>query len=174
MSASVTTDANGKREMTTYAIPSTALRLHLTLGLDLPLPIAVIRACLTGAITAARTHESKSLTPSDAPWKFPENFEIIGDKDKAEALSTESGDDVVEARFGIVGDPVFGTHDLTWGDVEAVLTGLESWFEEDGREVEVWFRVVEDGEGGRGNVGSGSLRRGSAVGGKSHKGGVND
>jgi len=66
MTAQTTT--NSDREQTSYPIPSTALTLHLTLGLNLPLPAAAVRSCLTGATTIARAHDSTSLMPSDAVW----------------------------------------------------------------------------------------------------------
>ncbi|CAD6579888.1 MAG: hypothetical protein ASARMPRED_009286 [Alectoria sarmentosa] len=156
----IKTDADGRRGDIVYAIPSTSLSLHLTLGLDLPLPIATIRACLTGAMETARSYNPKSLTPSDAPWRYPDSVENTADNAEiSSSVISKSGGDVVMGRFGIVGDPVFGTNDLTWGDVKDALRGLESWIEEEGREVEVWFRLVEDEKGGRGEVGSGSLRR---------------
>jgi hypothetical protein len=65
---------------------------------------------------------------------------------------------------------MLGTIELHWGDVVDVLRGLESWFEEEGREVEVWFRVVEGEEEGRGQVGDGFLRKSEAVGGGNGEG----
>ena len=136
------------RAKTTYPIPSTDLTLHLTLGLDLPLPIASIRSCLDGAVALARSsHSSRSLLTTATGFRFqqPER-----EKDK-------------DAQFGIVGDPVFETNELSWGDVVGVLRGLAEWIEQrEGRGdwgVELWFRVVEGGEQGRGQVGDGYLTR---------------
>lgn len=143
------TTSTPTRAKKTYPIPSTNLTLHLTLGLNLPLPTASIRSCLQGAIAVARSHSPQCLTPATVfRFQQPE-----GEKDR-------------DARFGIVGDAVFGTNELSWGDVVGVLRGLGGRMEgEGGGGVEVWFRVVEGGEEGRGQMGDGYLRKGGGGGG---------
>lgn len=58
---------------------------------------------------------------------------------------------------------MFGTNELSWGDVVEGLRGLEGWVErrEETKEgsVEFWYRIVEEGEEGRGEVGSGYVMR---------------
>jgi len=140
------TTPNPIRSKTSYSIPSTSLTLELTLGLDLPLPIASIRSCLTGALALARTHSPQALTPATKV-----SFQQPQSENNADAL------------FEIVGDPVFGTNELTWGDVVEVLKGLEQWIEEreergEGSSV-FWFRILEEGEVGKGQIGDGYLTK---------------
>lgn len=62
-----------------------------------------------------------------------------------------------------MGDAIFDSNELSWGDVVGVLRGLGEWFgernERGERGIVVWFRAVEEGEGGRGQVGDGHLTR---------------
>jgi len=101
------------RGKTTYHIPSTDLTLHLTLGLDLPLPLASIHSSLNGALAIASSHSPQSLTPP-AVVRFQQ------------AEGVRDGD----ATFGIVGEVVFDCNELSWGDVVGPLRGLGSWYDE--------------------------------------------
>ncbi|KAL6718690.1 hypothetical protein ACLMJK_002924 [Lecanora helva] len=134
------------RVKATYAIPQTSLNLNLVLGLDLPLPFASIHSCLTGAISVASDHNPNSPIPATVlHFQHPRS-------------SSDSG-----ASFAIVGDPVFGTDELHWRDVVETLRGLKEWIE--GRQergepcVELWYRVVEGGGEGRGEIGNGFVRK---------------
>ena len=136
------TSAAVTRSKLTYPIPCSSLTLHLTLGHDLPLPIASIRSCLSGATTIARSNRPDSLTTAEVL-----RFQQPGHEEDN------------DATFGVVGDVVFGDSEMNWGDVVEVTRGLATWAEEreekGEQSVAFWFQIEE--EDGRGHLGDGYL-----------------
>ena len=121
------------RPRATYKINGTSLVLQITLGLDIPVPLASFRSCIAGATKIASSYEPNALTP-DTPFRFQQP-----------GKSTDS-----DASFGIVGNIVFGSNlnELTWGDCLEVLGALCKFSEEreerGEKSVALWFRVEDE------------------------------
>ena len=122
------------RPQITYKIDGTSLVLEITLGIDLPIPLASLRSCIAGAAAIARSHEPNALTP-DTPFRFQQ--------------PQDSKDS--EASFGIVGNTAvdLSLNESTWGDFLEVLGALWRFIaerEERGEQgVALWFRLEDDG-----------------------------
>ena len=92
------------RKNISYALPSSTLTLDIHLSEQKPINPPCVSACLSGALEEARKNTQSSIL--DEPFRY--------------RAATPA-----HSLFGIVGG-IF-VSELTWGDVVAVLQGLQSF-----------------------------------------------
>ncbi|KAI4094694.1 MAG: hypothetical protein LQ339_007417 [Xanthoria mediterranea] len=138
-----------------YAVPSSKLKITITLYPHRPLSYASLRCCLKGAHRRAKPPQNRTLpTPNRYLYYPPSNHNNNTPTPKA------------PLQMGIAGDLLWGRNQLLWGDVASILGALLQWTkgrEADGEAgVEFSFSVAEEGRegmGGRGEIATGHVRR---------------